>query len=104
MKQKSMFLNLKNILHRDATDGCSAVISPKAPSEREPFVPLRRARKMVYVCIALTDIFGIENPSPIAAIRFYGRRSASRLLPSTNPVLQRKRTENVQHSLSHLYL
>ena len=34
MKQKSMFLNLKNILHRDATDGCSAVISPKAPSER----------------------------------------------------------------------
>ena len=33
MKQKSMFLNLKNILHRDATDGCSAVISPKAPSE-----------------------------------------------------------------------
>lgn len=29
-----MFLTLKNILHKDATDGCSAVISPKAPSER----------------------------------------------------------------------
>ena len=45
MKQKSMFLNLKNILHRDATDGCSAVISPKAPSERGSAKRWRRLRK-----------------------------------------------------------